>query len=62
MSIVSSIIQQEGRKQKIDGKQVKGAGVSDGKRSDGEASLSASFHLFFFILKLTSTRTASQGA
>ena len=29
-----------------------------GKESDEEASLSASFHLFFFISKLTSTREA----
>jgi hypothetical protein len=33
----------------------KGAGVLMGKESDEEASLSASFHLFFFISKLTST-------
>lgn len=57
MSIMSSIIQQ--RAQKNDGKQVK-AGLM-GKESDEEASLSASFHLFFFISKLTSTRKAIGG-
>jgi len=39
----------------------RGAGALMGKESDEEASLSASFHLFFFISKLTSTRERRGG-